>query len=140
MIVKNNVIPNKMQMEGFLKGDIDSPITMLNLLKFKDKAQYEDGRVTNLTGKEAYSIYGQEVIVHLKKVGAKLIFQGRVSRLMLGEVEELWDSIALAKYPSRKAMLEMMMDSDYQKSEEHRSAGLKGQLNIEIKDDETLNF
>ena len=140
MIVKNNVIPNKMQMEGFLKGDIDSPITMLNLLKFKDKAQYEDGRVTNLTGKEAYSIYGQEVIEHLKKVGAKLIFQGRVSRLMLGEVEELWDSIALAKYPSRKAMLEMMMDSDYQKSEEHRSAGLKGQLNIEIKDDETLNF
>ena len=140
MIVKNNVIPNKMQMEGFLKGDIDSPITMLNLLKFKDKAQYEDGRVTNLTGKEAYSIYGQEVIVHLKKVGAKLIFQGRVSRLMLGEVEELWDSIELAKYLSRKAMLEMMMDSDYQKSEEHRSAGLKGQLNIEIKDDETLNF
>ena len=140
MIVKNSVRPNKIQMEGFLEGDIDSPITMLNLLKFKDKAQYEDGRVTNLTGKEAYSIYGQEVIEHLKKVGAKLIFQGRVSRLMLGEVEELWDSIALAKYPSRKAMLEMMMDSDYQKSEEHRSAGLKGQLNIEIKDDETLNF
>ena len=107
---------------------------MLNLLKFKEKAQYEDGRETNLTGKEAYSIYGQEVIEHLEKVGAKLIFQGRVSRLMLGEVEELWDSGALAKYPSRKAMLEMLLDSDYQKSEVHRSAGLEGQLNIEIKD------
>ena len=53
---------------------------------------------------------------------------------MLGEVEELWDSVALAKYPSRKAMLEMLLDSDYQKSELHRSAGLEGQLNIEIKD------
>ncbi|MFL2726646.1 MAG: DUF1330 domain-containing protein [Gammaproteobacteria bacterium] len=121
-------------MDGFLDGDVDSPITMLNLLKFKEKAEYEDGRETNLTGKEAYSIYGQEVIEHLEKVGAKLIFQGRVNRLMLGEVEELWDSVALAKYPSRKAMLEMMLDSDYQKSEEHRSAGLEGQLNIEIKD------
>ena len=121
-------------MDGFLDGDVNSPITMLNLLKFKEKAQYEDGRETNLTGKEAYSIYGQEVIEHLEKVGAKLIFQGRVSRLMLGEVEELWDSVALAKYPSRKAMLEMLLDSDYQKSEEHRSAGLEGQLNIEVKD------
>ena len=121
-------------MDGFLDGDVDSPITMLNLLKFKEKAEYEDGRETNRTGKEAYSIYGQEVIEHLEKVGAKLIFQGRVNRLMLGEVEELWDSVALAKYPSRKAMLEMMLDSDYQKSEEHRSAGLEGQLNIEIKD------
>ena len=72
-------------MDGFLDGDVNSPITMLNLLKFKEKAQYEDGRETNLTGKEAYSIYGQEVIEHLEKVGAKLIFQGRVSRLMLGE-------------------------------------------------------
>ena len=72
-------------MEGFLEGDVDSPITMLNLLKFKEKAEYEDGRETNLTGKEAYAIYGQEVVEHLEKVGAKLIFQGRVSRLMLGE-------------------------------------------------------
>ena len=134
MEVKNHLRPNETQMEGFLEGDVDSPITMLNLLKFKENAEYEDGRETNLTGKEAYLIYGKEVIEHLEKVGAKLIFQGRVSRLMLGEVEELWDSIALAKYPSRKAMLEMMMDSEYQKSEKHRSAGLEGQLNIEIKD------
>ena len=27
----------------------------------------------------------------------------------------------------------MMMDKEYQKSEEHRSAGLAGQLNIETK-------
>ena len=53
---------------------------------------------------------------------------------MLGEVEDLWDSIALARYPSRKAMVEMMMDSDYQESEKHRSAGLEGQLNIEFQE------
>lgn len=52
---------------------------------------------------------------------------------MLGEVEDLWDMVAIAKYPSRKAMLQMMMDPEYQKSEVHRSAGLEGQLNIETK-------
>lgn len=133
MIVKNAVIPNGEQMAGFLEGDTDTPIKMVNLLKFKDKADYKDGRQTSLSGKEAYQIYADEVQGHLEKVGGKSIFLGEVERLMLGEVEELWDWVAIAEYPSRKAMLEMVMDSEYQKSEEHRSAGLAGQLNIETK-------
>jgi uncharacterized protein (DUF1330 family) len=134
MEVKNDLKPNQDQMEGFLEGDIETPIAMLNLLKFKEKAEYEDGRETNLTGKEAYSIYGDEVQEHLAKVGAETIFAGAVNRLMLGEVEDLWDTAVIARYPSRKAMLEMIMDSGYQESEKHRSAGLLGQLNIEIKE------
>ena len=133
MRVKNAVIPNEEQMAGFLEGDTETPIKMVNLLKFKDKADYKDGRQTSLSGKEAYQIYADEVQGHLEKVGGKSIFFGEVERLMLGEVEELWDWVAIAEYPSRKAMLEMVMDSEYQKSEEHRSAGLAGQLNIETK-------
>ena len=134
MEVKNSVIPNKDQMDEFLEGDIESPISMVNLLKFKEKAEYEDGRDTNLSGKEAYMIYGVEVQEHLKKVGGEMVFGGEISRLMLGEVEDLWDNVAVARYPSRTAMLEMMMDPDYQESEKHRSAGLLGQLNIETKE------
>jgi uncharacterized protein (DUF1330 family) len=106
---------------------------MVNLLKFKDKAEYPDKRETGLTGKEAYEIYGQEVVKHLEKVGGKPIFGSDVSRLMLGEVEELWDQVAIAMYPSRKAMLEMISDPDYIESAQHRVAGLAGQLNIETK-------
>jgi uncharacterized protein (DUF1330 family) len=134
MEVKNSVIPNKDQMDEFLEGDIESPISMVNLLKFKEKAEYEDGRDTNLSGKEAYMIYGIEVQEHLKKVGGEIVFGGEISRLMLGEVEDLWDNVAVARYPSRTAMLEMMMNPDYQESEKHRSAGLLGQLNIETKE------
>ena len=135
MEVINSVIPNKDQMDEFLEGDIESPISMVNLLKFKEKAEYEDGRDTNLSGKEAYMIYGIEVQEHLKKVGGEIVFGGEISRLMLGEVEDLWDNVAIARYPSRTAMLEMMMDPDYQESEKHRSAGLLGQLNIEVTED-----
>jgi hypothetical protein len=49
-------------MEGFLEGDTDTPIAMVNLLKFKEKAEYEDGRDSDLTGEEAYAIYGKEVL------------------------------------------------------------------------------
>lgn len=133
MKVENKLRPNAKQMAGFLLGDTKTTIHMVNLLKFKVKAEYEDGRQTDLTGQEAYQIYAKEVQGHLQKVGGKLIFSGQVSRLMLGEVEELWDWIAIAEYPSRKAMRSMIMDKDYRKSEEHRSAGLAGQLNIETK-------
>ena len=133
MEVKNAVRPNDQQMAGFLEEDEDQPIFMVNLLKFKDKATYPDKRETDLTGEEAYAIYGEEVRKHLEKVGAKPIFSGKVSRLMLAEVEDLWHMVAIAMYPNRKAMLDMISDQEYIKSAQHRVAGLEGQLNIETK-------
>ncbi|MEM1437306.1 MAG: DUF1330 domain-containing protein, partial [Pseudomonadota bacterium] len=100
--------------------------------KFKDRAAYDDGRDTDLTGAQAYAIYGAEVVGHLAKVGGAPMFSARVERLMLGQVEELWDSVAIAMYPSRQAMLQMISSPEYQASAVHRAAGLAGQLNIEL--------
>ena len=133
MKVENKLRPNAKQMAGFLLGDTKTIIHMVNLLTFKNKADYNDGRQTDLTGEEAYQIYGKEVQEHLRKVGGKMVFSGEVSRLVLGEVEELWDWVAIAEYPNKKAMRSMIMDKEYQKSEEHRSAGLAGQLNLETR-------
>ena len=36
-----------------------------------------------------------------------------VTRLMLGAVEELWDEVAIAMYPSREAMLQMIQMPEY---------------------------
>ncbi|MDC3383877.1 DUF1330 domain-containing protein [Gammaproteobacteria bacterium] len=133
MEFNNSVYPTKEQMDGFLEGDDNSPISMVNLLKFKDKAEYKDGRETNLTGAEAYAIYSKEVVKHLKKVRAEWVYSGDVTRLMLGNIEELWDMVAIARYPSKKAMLDMIMSPEYIESSIHRTAGLAGQLNIETK-------
>jgi uncharacterized protein (DUF1330 family) len=105
---------------------------MLNLLKFKENAEYSDGRDTDLTGAGAYAVYSAEVVEHLATVGGDLMFSAAVERLLLGEVEDLWDAAAIATYPSRKAMLEMMSSPAYQASAVHRPAGLAGQLNIEL--------
>ncbi len=133
MKVENKVTPNEEQIKGFMEGDADTLIHMVNLLKFKDKAEYEDGRETDLTGEQAYAIYGTEVRAHIEKVGGQLIFEGQVSCLMLGEVEDLWDKIAIVKYPGLKAMVEMTSDQAYSEISIHRTAGLEGQLNIETK-------
>ena len=131
MKVENKVTPNEDQINGFLENPEIGPISMVNLLKYKDKAIYDDGRNTNLSGEEAYGLYAAEVVKLVEKYGGEFIFAGKVSRLMLGEVEDLWDAVAIAKYPNRKAMLDMTMDPEYQKIHVHRDAGLEGQLNIE---------
>jgi uncharacterized protein (DUF1330 family) len=132
MEVVNKVFPNREQIEGFMAPGQDGPIYMLNLLTFREKAEYPDGRDTDLTGAEAYAVYSAEVAGHLATVGGRPMFAAKVERLMLGEVEELWDTAAIAMYPSRKAMMEMMSSPDYQASAVHRTAGLAGQLNIEL--------
>ena len=131
MKVENKVTPNEEQVNGFLENPEIGPISMVNLLKYKEKAIYDDGRDTNLSGEEAYGLYAAEVINLVEKYGGEFLFAGKVNRLMLGEVDEMWDSIAIAKYPNRKAMFEMTMDPEYQKIHVHRDAGLAGQLNIE---------
>ncbi|MFT5012796.1 MAG: hypothetical protein ACJAX5_000700 [Patiriisocius sp.] len=131
MEYKNSVVPNPEQIAGFFEPGPEGPIYMVNLLKFKAKAEYEDGRETTLTGREAYDIYAAAVSQLLKEFGGGGIFAADVERLMLGEVEELWDEVAIAMYPSRKAMLNMMQSPTMQDISIHRAAGLSGQINIE---------
>jgi uncharacterized protein (DUF1330 family) len=131
MDVKNAVIPNEAQIKGFFEPAPEGPIYMVNLLKFKPRAEYADGRPTELTGKEAYQIYAEAVSELLLEFGGFAAFFADVERLMLGEVEELWDEVAVAVYPSRGAMMEMMQSPRMQEIGVHRAAGLAGQLNIE---------
>jgi uncharacterized protein (DUF1330 family) len=107
------------------------PIVMVNLLKFRQKAEYADGRETDLSGREAYQIYATAVARLLEKFDGKGLFMGDVTFLALGQVEELWDEVALAQYPNRSAMWAMSSSAEFQEIAIHRRAGLEGQLNIE---------
>ena len=54
MQVHNDVYPaDPAQLQSLMEKGPSGPIFMVNLLKFKDKAEYEDGRETSLTGREA---------------------------------------------------------------------------------------
>ena len=58
----NDVYPaDAAQIEALREKGPDGPVFMVNLLKFKDRAEYEDGRATTLTGRDAYQIYGRAV-------------------------------------------------------------------------------
>lgn len=133
MKVTNSIVPSPEQAMAFFGAGEDGPFVMVNLLKFRDKAAYPDGADAHLSGMEAYLRYGMAVRAHIERVGGKAGYAGPVTGLMLGEVEELWDMVALAEYPSLAAMRAMIEDADYHAISIHRSAGLAGQLNIKTR-------
>lgn len=133
MHVTNAVTPSPEQLTTFFAAPDDGPFVMINLLKFREKAEYPDGSDAHLSGREAYTRYGIAVQAELAKVGAKSHYAGMVSGLMIGEVEDLWDMVALAEYPSLAAFQTMVMSESYNAITHHRTAGLTGQLNIRTK-------
>ncbi len=132
MEVVNEVMPTSPErIDEMMQPGPDGPIYMVNLLKFKDTAEYEDGRETDLTGYEAYQLYGRAVMKIIQDYGGEIQFAADVTFLALGQVEDLWDEIAIAKYPNRGALLAMSSSDEWRAASVHRTAGLAGQLNIE---------
>ncbi|CAN5883967.1 DUF1330 domain-containing protein [soil metagenome] len=133
MKVENAVLPPMAQALEFFGAPEDGPFVMVNLLKFKDRAEYADGSDAHLTGREAYTRYGEGVTKLVEALGGAMHYSGEVTGLMIGEVEELWDLVALVEYPSLAAFRDMAMGPEMAAIEHHRKAGLAGQLNIKTK-------
>ncbi len=131
MQVTNEVHPSSARAIAFFSAADQGPMVMVNLLKFKDQADYPEGSGYGpCTGAEAYARYGAAVVACLTAVGGRPVYAGAVTGIILGEVEALWDMVALAEYPSPAAMMQMVQSPEYKVIEIHRTAGLAGQLNI----------
>lgn len=132
MKVTNEVMPtDPRRIAAMQEPGPSGPIVMVNLLKFRERAVYPDGRDPHLSGRDAYMRYATAVTGLLRKFGGRAIFAGDVTFLALGQVEELWDEIALAEYPNRAALWAMSTSAEWREIAVHREAGLAGQLNIE---------
>ncbi len=128
MKVENHVTPKPPQVQEFIATE--GPVCMVNLLKFRDKAVYEDGRETDLGGEEAYGLYASEMKKLVEASGGRFVFGAGVVGLLLGEVEELWDTVGIVEYSSARALIQISSSPEFQAIEVHRHAGLAGQLNI----------
>ena len=133
MNVENRLYPDPEQMAALRDAGPGGPIVMVNLLKFRERAAYPDGRDAELSGREAYLRYGIAFAPLLHSIGGRVVHVGDVSLLSLGRVESLWDQVACAEYPSREVFLRLTGSPEYRAIAVHREAGLEGQLNIETR-------
>lgn len=111
--------------EGFAEfraNDRPGPIHMLNLVRLRDKAEYEDGR--SASGAEAYDNYGRLSARVLARVGGRIVWRGKFEQMLIGPGEEHWDLCFIAEYPSPDAFATMIKDPDYREAMAHRQAGV----------------
>ena len=121
------VDPSRENFEIFKALDRNSPVLMLNKLKFYDKAKYEAGHPlenTPMTGAEAYVNYGVDSGPVFSRVGGSIIWRGKFEATVIGPTDERWDQVFIARYPSAAAFLEMVTDPVYQKAVKHRQAAI----------------
>ncbi len=119
--------PSRAQFDRFKGLDRDHPIEMLNLVRFRELAEYPDDHPLTgkgLTGAEAYSNYGRETAPVLEKVGGSILWRGGFQSTLIGPEDEAWDACFIARYPNAHAFLAMISDPDYRQAVIHRTAGV----------------
>ena len=129
MNVVNHVYPTSEQLGALLADTAPGPIVMLNLLKFRARAEYPDGRDGG-SGRDAYLRYAHAMRRIVEGAGGRFIFSADVQRVVIGEVGELWDVVGIVEYPSRAAFHQIATSPEVQEIGVHREAGLAGQLLI----------
>lgn len=100
----------------------DQPVHMLNLVRLRDQARYEDGRTA--TGTEAYAAYGRESGPIFRRLGGSILWSGRPELVLIGPEAERWDIAFVAAYPSGQAFIDMIRDAEYQRAAQHRTAAV----------------
>ncbi len=126
-----HVDPTREQLGAMMKMADDGPIHMLNMLRFRDHAAYEDGR--EATGAEAYAAYGAESGPIFKRVGGKIAYSWSPKLVLIGPDAEYWDMIFVAEYPNAAAFGDMVKDPEYQKAVKHRQAAVEDSRLIRMK-------
>lgn len=130
MDVENHVYPTASRVEALMADDSGRPVVMVNLLKFRAKAVYPDGRTSDLTGRQAYDLYGAAMQKVIEENGGRLLFGGDIASLVIGEVGDLWDTCVLVEYPSAATFAAIVTSPQVAEIGVHRAAGLEGQLLI----------
>lgn len=119
------VNPTRAQFEAMLAMPAGEPVYMLNMLRFRDQADYGDkSDVAACTGREAYARYGAGIVEILRKVGGRPVWQGDGQLTFIAPEGELWDECLLVRYPDVAAFQAMLTNPDYQAQTFHRDAAL----------------
>ena len=111
--------PTAEQIRALHDSDLDTPVVMLNLLRFRDRTEDDDD-----TGRASYAKYGDRIRSMLEATGARVLWQGRGDSVVIGDDADDWDAVILVEYPSRAKFLEMVSRPDYQEQSSHRTSAL----------------
>ena len=98
-------------------ADADGPIYMLNLMAYREEADYGPDGERGVPGREADDRYAPLEV--LAAIGAQICFVADVI-----DSSEPWDRVAVVRYPTRRSFIEMQSREDFQAKHVHKDAGM----------------
>lgn len=122
----SSINPSREQLAAFAASiPADTPILMLNLLRYREQAAYPaDSGQNPCSGREAYARYSRIALGKVRGVGGDVQLLAAVQLALIAPAEEAWDELLLVRYPSKAAFLGMLADPEYQAATLHRTAAL----------------
>jgi uncharacterized protein (DUF1330 family) len=113
----------------FFQRGIEGPVVMLNLLRFRDVADYSDFPELvpdePISGVEAYEIYKEHTAPFLAEAGGNVRFYGEGGHNLIGPDDERWDVVMLVRHASVEAFMAMASNQAYLAGLGHRTAALE---------------
>lgn len=117
-----SIMPSEAGLASFLAHPRqDTPVVMVNWLRFREQAQYASPPEAPLSGKAAYYRYGQIAFATLHSLGARAFFVSRYQQqIPIGNDGDpcaaLWDEFVLVRYPGRACFKHMTRLQRYRRA------------------------
>ena len=109
--------------------DITGEVVMLNLLWFREVADYADNPELApdepISGREAYQKYIDHTLPFLNVTGGEILFLGEGGSYLIGPQEERWDCVMLVRQASLSDFMAFASDQAYLAGMGHRTAALE---------------
>ena len=109
------VDPDRDNWQRFKDLPRDTPIQLLNLIRFRELAVYPDGHPMQgrgLAGREAFALYSRAFQDHVRLMGAAMVWEGRLECTITGPDGE-WDHAFVMGFPGSATMMAMVKNPDY---------------------------
>ena len=125
------VWPDENQMTVARAQDLDEPLFVYNLNKYKPNAEYKDSYegAKQISGKKAYDRYSKIAGFELLRRGAYPVYGGKPICVFGsprgGMLADRWDHFIFVRYPQRRNLLATIESDEFHKGEVHRNAGLE---------------
>lgn len=119
--------PSAANFQAFKNLPRGTPINMLNLLRYREVADYPAGHEhagKGWSGRRAYEEYGRTSGAIFRRLGGRIIWRGAFETMVTGPQGERWDDGFIAHYPDAAAFFAMIKDADYQQAVINRTAAL----------------
>ena len=129
MNVETYLNPTQEQGRALFSRGMSGGVVMLNLLRFRAFADYAATPSlkpdTPISGEQAYRLYLEHTLPHLKASGGELLFYGSGGEFLIGPSNERWDAAMLVRQSSLQSFLEFASNQLYLSGMGHRTAALE---------------